>query len=118
MNFLGLRSQQTAAQVSQPLPPQPLPPQAQVETSNKKPTTTLEDLVAEDPFPFVSLSDKFDGRSEGSESENGAFGGLNTKNGAPVVDKHIDVCEKEGWITIPRSTSSPFSYYILFYMMT
>ncbi|KAL7586860.1 hypothetical protein Lser_V15G37643 [Lactuca serriola] len=102
MNFLGLRSQQTAAQVSQPLPPQPLPPQAQVETSNKKPTTTLEDLVAEDPFPFVSLSDKFDGRSEGSESENGAFGGLNTKNGAPVVDKHIDVCEKEGWITIPR----------------
>lgn len=102
MNFLGLRSQQTAAQVPQPLPPQAPSPQAQVEASNRKSTTTtttLEDLVAEDPFPFASLSDKFDGRSEGNGSENGAFGSLSSK---PVAYKHIDVCETEGWITIPR----------------
>ncbi|XP_024990399.1 uncharacterized protein LOC112524689 isoform X2 [Cynara cardunculus var. scolymus] len=101
MNFLGLRSQQTAAQVPQAPPPQTLLPQAQAEPNNRKPTTTLEDLVAEDSFPLASLIDNFDGRSEGTGSENGAFGGLSTKNGAPIVDKHIDVCEEEGWITIP-----------------
>ncbi|KAJ0725682.1 hypothetical protein HanPI659440_Chr12g0461641 [Helianthus annuus] len=99
MNFLGLRSQSTAAHV--PHPPQALSPQVQAEPSIRKPTATLEDLVAEDPFPLASLVETFDGRAEGIESENGAFGGLSTKNGAPFVDKHIDVCEEEGWITIP-----------------
>ncbi|KAK1425933.1 hypothetical protein QVD17_21298 [Tagetes erecta] len=93
MNFLGLRSQSTAA-----LPPQALPPQVQAEPNNRKPTTTLEDLVAEDPFPLASLVESFDG---GIVSENGTFGGISAKNGAPVVDKHIDVCKEEGWITIP-----------------
>lgn len=101
MNFLGLRSQSTAAQVSQALPPQALPPQAQAELISRKPTTTFEDLVAEDPFPLASLVENFDGRSEGTGNENGAFGGSSTNNGAPVVDKHIDVSEEEGWITIP-----------------
>ncbi|KAK9060282.1 hypothetical protein SSX86_020986 [Deinandra increscens subsp. villosa] len=101
MNFLGLRSQSTAAQVPHTLPPQALPPQVQAEPSNRKPTATLEDLVAEDPFPLASLVETFDGRSEGIVSENGPFGGLSTKNGAPVVDKHIDVGEEEGWIAIP-----------------
>ncbi|KAJ9554264.1 hypothetical protein OSB04_018309 [Centaurea solstitialis] len=95
MNFLGLRSQQTAAHV----PQAPPLPQAQAESNIRKPT--LEDLVADDPFPLASLVDSFDGRSEGTGSENGAFGGLSAKNGAPVVDKHIDVGEEEGWITIP-----------------
>lgn len=101
MNFLGLRSQQTAAQVQQAPPPPAQLPQAQAESNNRKPTPTLEDLVADDPFPLASLVDSFDERSEGTGSENGAFGGLSTKNGAPVVDKHIDVCQEEGWITIP-----------------
>ncbi|KAI3696551.1 hypothetical protein L1987_79570 [Smallanthus sonchifolius] len=101
MNFLGLRSQSTAAQVPQALPPQALPPQVLAESNNRKPTATLEDLVAEDPFPLASLVETFDGRSEEISSDNGAFGGLSTKNGAPAVDKHIDVCEEEGWIIIP-----------------
>lgn len=97
MNFLGLRSQSTAA-----LPPQALPPPLQPEPNNRKP---LEDLVAEDPFPLASLVETFDGRVGGGiVSENGTF----AKNGAPpVVDKHIDVCKEEGWITIPCSTPSP-----------
>ncbi|XP_071715948.1 uncharacterized protein [Rutidosis leptorrhynchoides] len=96
MNFLGLRSQSTAPHA---LPPHS-PLQAQPELNNRKPSATLEDLVAEDSFPLASLADTFDGRGEAG-SENGAFGVLSTKNGSPVVDKHIDVCEEEGWITIP-----------------
>ncbi|XP_076914805.1 uncharacterized protein LOC143573926 [Bidens hawaiensis] len=105
MHFLGLRSQSTAAHVPHaPSPqapsPQALPPHVQA-SPNRKPSATLEDLVTEDPFPLASLVETFDGRSEGIVSENGAFGGLSTKNGAHAVDKHIDVCEEEGWITIP-----------------
>ncbi|KAL8204295.1 hypothetical protein R6Q57_009918 [Mikania cordata] len=99
MNFLGLRSQSTTAQVPQVLPPHTLSPQIQVEPNNRKPTAALKDLVAEDPFPLASLIETFD-RSEEIASETGLFGGLSTKNGAPVVDKHIDVGE-EGRIIIP-----------------
>lgn len=92
MNFLGLRSQSTAAQ---PLPP-PTPPsqahsQSQVVPQPINTRRLLEDLVAEDPFPLASLVHNDDG----------------TQNaGPPVVDKHIDVSEQQGWITIPRSSLS------------
>ncbi|XP_071691039.1 uncharacterized protein [Rutidosis leptorrhynchoides] len=99
MNFLGLRSQSTAAQAAHALPPHS-PLQAQTEPNYRKPSATLEDFVADDPFPLASLADTFNERSDAG-SETGAFGGLSTKNGAPAVDKHIDVREEEGWITIP-----------------
>ncbi|KAD5960192.1 hypothetical protein E3N88_11664 [Mikania micrantha] len=101
MNFLGLRSQSTIAQVPQALRPQAQLPQVQAEPYNRKPTATLEDLVAEDPFPLASLVESFDRRSEEIVSETDPFGGLSTKNEAPVVDKHINVGKEEGWITIP-----------------
>lgn len=92
MNFLGLRSPSTAAQVAQA--------QAQAEPNNRKLTAPLEDVAVDDLFPLASLVDNLVGRSEGTGSE---FEGLSTKN---IVDKHIDVCEEEGWITIPREELS------------
>lgn len=64
-----------------------------------KPVTSLEGLVADDPFP----------RYEASE-DNGEFDAVGSSDGiftghadVPTVDKHLDVSEEEGWITIPCS---------------
>ncbi|KAI7726704.1 hypothetical protein M8C21_000269 [Ambrosia artemisiifolia] len=92
MNFLGLRSH---SQV-----PQALPPQVQAEATTRKPTATLEELVAQDPFPFVEPFDV-------TLTENDAlFATNNVVVAAAEVDeeeedKHIDVSQEQGWITIP-----------------
>ncbi|KAL8227533.1 hypothetical protein R6Q57_015117 [Mikania cordata] len=58
----------------------------------------LDDLIAESLYPVTSSANDYDGRSEGIGSK---FGALSIKNGITVVDKHIDVHEEEGFITIP-----------------
>ncbi|GKD98081.1 hypothetical protein Tco_1399395, partial [Tanacetum coccineum] len=85
MNFLGLRSQSSTAAQQQPLPPPPPIPQPQ--------QPFLDNVATEDPFPLASLihHDTFHGTTT-------------TPTQPPVVvdDKHIDVSQHEGWITIPR----------------
>ncbi|KAL7603190.1 hypothetical protein Lser_V15G14809 [Lactuca serriola] len=56
----------------------------------------LDDLVAK-----RSSASDYEGRSEGSRSRHGILGSWNTNNRLNVVDKHIDVHEDEGFITIP-----------------
>lgn len=63
----------------------------------------LDDLVAK-----RSSASDYEGRSEGSRSRHGILGSWNTNNRLNVVDKHIDVHEDEGFITIPCSMSSYF----------
>lgn len=95
MNFL-LRSNQTAV-------PE-LPPVQEFQAEAKhmsKPASTLEGLIAEDPFPVNTSASDPDGRNDGVGSENSSFGGLNQKNETPMMENHIDVSEEEGWVTIP-----------------
>ncbi|CAI9278388.1 unnamed protein product [Lactuca saligna] len=56
----------------------------------------LDDLVAK-----RSSASDYEGRSEGSRSRQEILGGWNTNNRLNVVDKHLDVHEDEGFITIP-----------------
>ncbi|XP_076894248.1 uncharacterized protein LOC143546464 [Bidens hawaiensis] len=58
----------------------------------------LDDLIAESLYPITSSANEYDGRSEGSGNK---FGVLSTKTGLTFIDKHIDVHEEEGYITIP-----------------
>lgn len=62
----------------------------------------LDDLIAENPYPITSSVNNYDGRSEGFGSKHDRFGALITKNGLTFVEKHIDVHEEEGYITIPN----------------
>ncbi|KAG4377473.1 hypothetical protein AAZX31_18G117400 [Glycine max] len=70
-------------------------PTTTVMTTTTPPTdgaSSLESLMSDDPYAQV---EHFDGEFEG---ENGA---QSSKNDAPVLAKHLDVSEDEGWITIP-----------------
>ncbi|XP_076922473.1 uncharacterized protein LOC143584271 [Bidens hawaiensis] len=58
----------------------------------------LDDLIAESLYPITSSANDYDGRSEGAGNK---FGALSTKTGLTFIDKHIDVHEEEGYITIP-----------------
>ncbi|KAI5679085.1 hypothetical protein M9H77_10035 [Catharanthus roseus] len=90
MNFLGLRSNQTAA--SEQPPAQEIP----VETNHdSKLATTLEGLIAEDPFPETTSE------ARNGDSENGTFMGSGVKDNSPIDGNHLDVTDDEGWIAIP-----------------
>lgn len=92
MNFLGLRSNQTAA--SEQPPAQEIP----VETNHdSKLATTLEGLIAEDPFPETTSE------ARNGDSENGTFMGSGVKDNSPIDGNHLDVTDDEGWIAIPYS---------------
>ncbi|KAL3006579.1 hypothetical protein AAZX31_08G286400 [Glycine max] len=54
--------------------------------------SSLESLMSDDPYAQV---EHFDGEAEG---ENGA---QSSRKDTPVLAKHVDVSEDEGWITIP-----------------
>ncbi|KAK3022919.1 hypothetical protein RJ639_046463 [Escallonia herrerae] len=99
MNFLMLRSNQTAA------PEQ----QAGVGFGNdvSKSAATLEGLIAQEPFPESSSADNHDRESDGFRSENRSAGGSSVMDNSPSVENHIDVSEDEGWIAIPYSTPLP-----------
>ncbi|KAJ9563757.1 hypothetical protein OSB04_008917 [Centaurea solstitialis] len=62
---------------------------------------TKLDALIENPYPLTSSASDYDGKSEGAGSKHGRLESLITRNGLTVVDKHIDVHEEEGWITIP-----------------
>ena len=75
-------------------------PTTTVMTTTTPPTdgaSSLESLMSDDPYAQV---EHFDGEFEG---ENGA---QSSKHDAPVLAKHLDVSEDEGWITIPYSMKS------------
>ncbi|KAK4358142.1 hypothetical protein RND71_023752 [Anisodus tanguticus] len=94
MNFLMLRSNQTAASDHSPAR------EVQSEPNHaSKPSTTLEGLIAEEPF---TESEKRD--SEGDEYGNvdDDLADANEKTNSQFVANHIDVKEDEGWITIPK----------------
>lgn len=62
--------------------------------------TTLEGLIAEDPFPESSTND------DGGAANNGGgilneSGPASSENNCGPVGGHSDVAEDEGWITIP-----------------
>ncbi|CAN4094710.1 unnamed protein product [Withania somnifera] len=90
MNFL-MRSNQTAASEHSPAR------EVQSENHAAKPSTTLEGLIAEEPFIEC---EKYDGDEFGNGDEDIAY--ANEKSNSKFVANHIDVKEDEGWITIPK----------------
>lgn len=91
MNFLSLRSNQTATSEQQQ--------QQQSDQENKaKPTTTLEGLIDEDPFPPTPLHNA--GRELSSKFGSGGAA-FNADNNSSSLENHVDVTEDQGWITIP-----------------
>lgn len=68
--------------------------------------SSLETLIAEDPYAQYSPIEQFDGEIDGVGGENGGITGQNSKNDLSILAKHLDVSEEEGWITIPYSMSS------------
>ncbi|KAL3501328.1 hypothetical protein ACH5RR_035777 [Cinchona calisaya] len=96
MNFLGLRSNQTAASE------QPFAQEIHGDLNQAvKLATTLEGLIAEDPFPENMLDEIQNGDSEDYLNENGSFDHSGGKSNSNVEGRHVDVAEDEGWITIP-----------------
>lgn len=88
MNFL-LRSAPTAASVQPPVNDFPV----DMDHMSKKPATTLEGLIAEDPCSQRSATEDCDKETDGV--------GPNAKEELHIIEKHSDVTEDEGWITIP-----------------
>ncbi|KAK4785503.1 hypothetical protein SAY86_002192 [Trapa natans] len=62
-----------------------------------RPVSSLENLVADDPFP--QYGDPGEAGSLGRAD--GLFMGQNSTADVLFLDKHSDVSEEEGWITIP-----------------
>lgn len=94
MNFLMLRSNQTAASEHSPAREvQSVPNHA------AKPSTTLEGLIAEEPY---TESEKRDGEGDEFGNEDEDIADTNEKTDSQFVANHIDVKEDEGWITIPK----------------
>ncbi|XWS34040.1 hypothetical protein CRYUN_Cryun21dG0005300 [Craigia yunnanensis] len=93
MNFLLLRSNQQGT----PEPP-PVPEEVAESTYVSKSVTTLEGLIAEDPFPEYPTVENHDRETNGFLGENA---GLASDKYASVPDNHTDVSEEDGWITIP-----------------
>lgn len=66
-----------------------------------KPSSTLEGLIADDPYPQYSVGDDHGEETDGMGGENGDVAGPSAKNDSPITENHTDVTEEEGWITIP-----------------
>ncbi|XP_052173934.1 uncharacterized protein LOC127789167 [Diospyros lotus] len=97
MNFL-LRPAQTAP------PPVTEQPSSLSGTDGiyvTKHVTTLEGLIAEDPFSQSHAGEVRGGDADGNGGENGSGEGTRSKDDLPVVENYIDVAEDEGCIIIP-----------------
>ncbi|XP_026421677.1 uncharacterized protein LOC113317754 isoform X1 [Papaver somniferum] len=92
MNFL-LRTAQTAS------PEQPGVQRHLESHSVAKTTTTLEGLIAEDPFPQIEDGDKYSDLIGGGGRS--SYPGSSVNNQVLTTDNHEDVTEDEGWISIP-----------------
>ncbi|GAB4859606.1 hypothetical protein Ancab_011080 [Ancistrocladus abbreviatus] len=96
MHFL-LRSSHTAAD-QQP----PATTETSTELSNpSKPITTLEGLIAEDKFSTYYATEDHEVEAHGVGGEIGGRASSRVKEFTSITDKHMDVTEGEGWITIP-----------------
>ncbi|TYI46048.1 hypothetical protein E1A91_D13G078900v1 [Gossypium mustelinum] len=93
MNFLLLRSNQQAV-------PEPPPVQEEVAESTyvSSSATSLEGLIGEDPFPEYPTVENHDAETNGHLGDNA---GVGSGKKSSVPENHIDVCEEDGWITIP-----------------
>ncbi|KAI4370550.1 hypothetical protein MLD38_018895 [Melastoma candidum] len=94
MNFL-LRPSQQSAIVDQPTLNVSDGSSAQLSKS-----MTLEGLIAEDSFPQYYSADDSRIETDGTRTDQVSIPG--PRNDAPVVEKHVDVSEEEGWITVPH----------------
>ncbi|KAG8073503.1 hypothetical protein GUJ93_ZPchr0006g40765 [Zizania palustris] len=94
MNFLY----RTAQPVVPELPR--IPEQDHHKAGLQKPVTTLEGLIADDPYqPSVDIEDG--ATSNGIGDAGGDSAALDSKSPVPP-GKHTDVLDDEGWITIPN----------------
>ncbi|KAL8104762.1 uncharacterized protein LOC141677150 isoform X2 [Apium graveolens] len=89
MNFLNLRSlSQTASSEQQN--------QKSEQEIQTKPSTTLEGLIDEDPFPPTPSS------NNAGRDMNSKFGAsFSATSNVSGLENHVDVTEDQGWITIP-----------------
>ncbi|KAL3511169.1 hypothetical protein ACH5RR_030570 [Cinchona calisaya] len=94
MNFLGPRSNQTAASSVEQSYAQEI--QGEVNQQGPQLATILEGLIAEDSFPDNMLAE-----TQNGDSENGNFDRSAAKGNSHVEGRHVDVAEDEGWIAIP-----------------
>lgn len=99
MNFLLRGSQATAADHAPP--PLPISPiQNPTDSSNQsKPVATLEGLISDDKLSSLYANED---RTSRAGSENGSTGIIYSKDHTPVPNRHLDVFDDEGWITIPN----------------
>lgn len=65
-----------------------------------KPVTTLEGLIAEDPYPNHPINDNIEKETEGIGDASAVAADSGLKNHISIGN-HSDVTEDEGWITIP-----------------
>lgn len=94
MNFL-LRTAHT------PTPDLPTVPEQSADMhSSSNPATTLEGLIAEDPFPESSTNGDGDADNTGGSFVNGS-GAAPSSNNPGSIGIHLDVAGEEGFITIP-----------------
>uniref|UniRef100_A0A1J3JMW3 Uncharacterized protein n=1 Tax=Noccaea caerulescens TaxID=107243 RepID=A0A1J3JMW3_NOCCA len=97
MNFL-LRSASSATHRPPVSEPPATPPQPPLETT--KPGSTLEGLIAEEPFPQYPSVEDLDRVADGSRDDDGN-GVSNSKTGGYGMERFSDVSEEQGWIAIP-----------------
>ncbi|GAB2285410.1 hypothetical protein Dimus_019863 [Dionaea muscipula] len=72
------------------------------EPSNaSKPVTAVAGVLSEDKFPSYYTPEEHDGETQGFGIENGGIGASGSKDWTSATDKHVDVAEDQGWITIP-----------------
>lgn len=97
MNFL-LRPSQQSASVDQPTLNVSDGDSVQMSKS-----MTLEGLIAEDSFPRYYSADDSAIETDGTRTDHVSIPG--PRNDAPAIEKHTDISEEEGWITIPYGES-------------
>ncbi|KAL8150190.1 hypothetical protein V2J09_019998 [Rumex salicifolius] len=102
MNFL-LRASQAAASATTDHATPPLPAslaQNSIDSSNQsKQGATLEGLISDEKLSSLYANED---RTSRVGSENGTTGITYSKDHTPIPNRHLDVREDEGWITIPN----------------
>lgn len=98
MNFLIRTAQPIVPEVSKVVEPE----QNKVMQPIIKRTTTLEGLIAEEPYPGHSVGDDINSDNIGSGFVGSSMECSTFKNQVPIGD-YTDVSKDNGWITIPYS---------------
>lgn len=98
MNFLLRATQPAVPEVSTAVEPEA----DSAVKPTPRPTTTLEGLIAEEPFPSNSIENDANTNNNGDGVSSSLTEVPTSKSQAPV-GKYTDVSEEDGWITIPYS---------------